>query len=324
MTSSMPTVDWLGFLEREYLGTFIPRGGSAIKFAVPLDAGGGGSPRAPLSSLARRLGFVVAEIDAADAKIQFPEQIFFRIASNIDWILTAEAVLNRFVSEGRDLPAPPGDSPFLTRLAEANQIDEEVLLTDFRPRIRHAIANRVFRQRGLSKDFRVAMTGLCNALLSGGADGDYAKDALLDWLTGRNTTVGAVRHYGIFTRIARNNARHHLQSLFHWLRFSGRPGGLVLLDVSRVSVSRNPRDELLFYTKNAVKDVYEVLRQFIDGIDRLEGCLMVVIAHPDFLDDDRGGRGMGSYEALMFRIVDEVRDRDLANPMASLVRLTGA
>lgn len=30
---------------------------------------------------------------------------------------------------------------------------------------------------------------------------------------------------------------------------------------------------------------------------------------------------MGGYEALMFRVIDEVHDRDLVNPMASLVRL---
>jgi len=68
-------------------------------------------------------------------------------------------------------------------------------------------------------------------------------------------------------------------------------------------------------------DHYELLREFIDGIDRLEGCLMVVLANTEFLDEDTAGKGFGIYQALMSRIIDEVRDQTLVNPMASLVRL---
>ena len=38
-----------------------------------------------------------------------------------------------------------------------------------------------------------------------------------------------------------------------------------------------------------------------------------------FLEDDN--RGIGAYEALKFRVFDEVRDKNLVNPMAALVRL---
>jgi hypothetical protein len=80
----------------------------------------------------------------------------------------------------------------------------------------------------------------------------------------------------------------------------------------------------LFYTKAAVMDSYEVLRQFIDDMDNLDGCLMVVAPSVDFLEIDMPTRGMGCYEALKFRVYDEIRDRDLVNPMASLVRLSGS
>ena len=99
---------------------------------------------------------------------------------------------------------------------------------------------------------------------------------------------------------------------------------MLTIDISRISVVRNPKDERLHYSKAGVLDAYELLRQFIDGTDRLENCLIVVVPHPDFLDEDILGRGIGAYEALKFRVYDEVRDRILVNPMASLVRLTGA
>ena len=89
-------------------------------------------------------------------------------------------------------------------------------------------------------------------------------------------------------------------------------------------MARNPKDGGLYYTKAAVLDAYEVLREYIDGTDRLVNCLIVVVADPEFLDDDPYGRGIGAYEALKFRVFDEVRDRTLANPMAALVRLAAA
>ena len=52
------------------------------------------------------------------------------------------------------------------------------------------------------------------------------------------------------------------------------------------------------------------------------GPSVVVAANPDFLDEDTRSRGFGSYEALMTRVMNDVRDRNQANPMASLVRLS--
>lgn len=56
------------------------------------------------------------------------------------------------------------------------------------------------------------------------------------------------------------------------------------------------------------------------GADELEGCLIVVLAGPEFLDDER--RGLDRYDAPRLRISDEVRDRHRQNPLASLVRLS--
>ena len=69
---------------------------------------------------------------------------------------------------------------------------------------------------------------------------------------------------------------------------------------------------------------YELLREFIDGVDRLTSTALVVVTNSDFLDDsgDRRSRGYGIYEALRTRVMDDVRDRNRVNPVASLVRLT--
>ncbi len=112
--------------------------------------------------------------------------------------------------------------------------------------------------------------------------------------------------------------------MLHWLRLAGYPGLLLVLDTARLTVPRNPKDGKTYYTKAAVLDAYEVLRQFIDATDRLHGCLIVVVPDVDFLEEEQTprSRGIGQYEALKFRVIDEIRDRRLTNPMASLIRLS--
>ena len=102
----------------------------------------------------------------------------------------------------------------------------------------------------------------------------------------------------------------------------GRAGVVLLLDLSRLTLPRNPQDGQLFYTKSAMFDAYEVLRQFIDATDRTTACLMIVLPHPDFLDLESSSRGIGAYDALKLRVYDEIRDERLVNPMGALVRLS--
>lgn len=113
-----------------------------------------------------------------------------------------------------------------------------------------------------------------------------------------------------------------LFSLAHWLRVNGKSGLVITFDISRYLISTRSKDPDagFFYSIPAVLDAYELLRQFIDGTDEMESCLVVVVAPKDFLIDDK--RGINRYDALKLRIWDEVRDKLRQNPLASLVRLT--
>jgi hypothetical protein len=126
---------------------------------------------------------------------------------------------------------------------------------------------------------------------------------------------------GIYQKIGRHLARDMFLSLAHWLRKTGKPGCMLVLDISRYTLERrhSAPDGLLFHSTAAVVDAYEVLRQFIDATDELEGCLIAVIVPTAFLTDDK--RGLSKYDALRLRIWDEVHDRQKANPLSALVRL---
>jgi hypothetical protein len=209
--------------------------------------------------------------------------------------------------------------PFCERVAEANGIEISIIKVN----LERALGQEVSSRRTLAKDFRIAMTQLCLAKLRGGADAPVIFEAITGWLTGRLLSVSVVKPYQIFNRITRTNARRQLESLIRWVAISGLPGTLVLLDLARLAVAKNPRDERPFYTTATLLDTFEVLREFIDSTDRLANCLVAVLPDATFLDETPSARGMVRYDALRLRITDEdVRTREVVNPMAALVRLS--
>ncbi len=317
MTFIGPT-GWLNFIDQEYLRAFVRQGGSAVKFAVPLDDAWRLEIFDGLTRMAGEAGYLVAKIDAAQTKVHMADEIFFRTAEQVPWQTLSRRFVAKLAADSGYVWAEDGDDPLYLRLAERNQVDPQMLLLD----LKKEIGNKVFRQRRLSRDFRVAMTHLCIAELSGGQDGATTVGILTDWLTGRNKAASAVKPYHIFRKINRATARFFFESMVRWLRVAAYPGLAVLLDAQRLMLARNPNDLGLFYSKAAVLDTYEVLRQYIDGADNLEGFFMVVVPDVTFLED--AGRGIGAYEALKFRVFDEIRDRNLVNPMASLARISNA
>ena len=318
MNLAMSTEDWLGFLRREYLETCIREGGASTKFCVPLTDLARETLYRGLRGHADSLGYVFAEVDSSETRANLVDHIFFRVAEQIEWdqlgrrVLAALCELNKF-----QLP-DCGEKPFYEAVAERNGMDSKAALI----LLRQKLTDHVFRRPALARDFRIAMFQICYAQLTGSPDGTVAVSVLSDWLTGRNKNISAVKPYNIFNRITRANARHFIESLFQWVRIAGYPGTIVQLDIHRVATSKNPKDDLLYYTSAALLDVYEVLREFIDATDRLSGSLLVVVPDESFLDEENTSRGIGRYEALKFRIYDEVRSRQQVNPMAALVRLS--
>ena len=318
MTASIEAEEWLGFTQREYLSAFIREGGAAVKFAVPLEEGLRGALIDGIAGIAERAGYLVVKINAAETKVHMADEIFFRAASQIPWRTLSQMTIARLAAESGYAWAKDGEEPLYLRLAAENGIDAQLLLLD----LKKAIGGKVLKRRNLSRDFLVAMTHLCIAELAGGQDGATTIGAVTDWLTGRNKAVSAVKPYQIFRKINRATARYVFESAVQWLRFAGYPGMVAIIDMRRTALARNPRDHSIFYSKAAVLDAYEVLRQFIDGTDKLEGCLIAVIPDIAFLEDEV--RGLSAYEALKFRVFDEIRDRNLVNPMASLARISAS
>ena len=182
MTSALQIQDWLGIIRGEYLCGFVKDGGSAVKFVVPSREDLGRLLELRLTEMASALGYVAVKVDAGETRVHMPQEIFFRIAEQIDWRTLARRVVLKLC---RDLPYrtdgidPAGAGSILEAISAANDVEESQIALD----LRRVLPGAVTRNRRMSRDFRVAMTHLCLTEMGGEGQNPEAMP-LLEWWTG--------------------------------------------------------------------------------------------------------------------------------------------
>ncbi len=316
---NMAATDWLAILQQEYLKNFIREGGGAIKVAVFPDPESLQHCQHALDGMASAETYVSAKADARFTKIHMVERLFHKVAKQIDWDDLAYCFVIRLLEEhGYQIPTNRKEFS-LREVAALNERKEPMLRRDVQTWLEKSIEG----DAGLCREFRMAMIRLCIAQFDAGDSDRVLANAVKEWLCGDLRLVSGVKKALIYQKVARHNARHMLTSLTRWLRLTGK-GGLVLsLDISRYFAKPNdiPADGSLAFTPSATMDLFELLRQFLDTADEIEGLLMVVLAPQAFLTDSR--RGVDRYEALKLRVWDDIRPKHRQNPLASLVRIQG-
>ena len=309
--------DYLSFLAGEYLADYVAHGGAAVKFVVPGDDGAAAAFTSGFASAAGDAGYTVVSVDAAEIRVHLLEQVFFEVARQVDWDgLAASAAIR--VAGAAGYPPPEGERPSLERQAVHHGVDSRELKRD----LDRALQAQVQRDYAMIAEFRTAMLRLCQAQLRTGQVSDAEHGAVIDWLRGDLRQISALRSALIFRRVGRHTARQLLFSLAHWLAMNDRAGLALVLDIRRLGFARRPSPEERnghYYTKTALLDAYEVLRQLVDNTDEMSHLVVAVVAAPAFLTDTV--RGLDAYQALKLRVFDEVRDAVRDNPLSSLVRL---
>jgi hypothetical protein len=318
MTLPIGVDAYLEFLSKEYLADFISQGGATVKFCVSSDPVVTYRFRTGLGEIAANGVFAYARLDAATTKVHQIDQVFFAVSRQLDWSgLAARFVRAAYDAVSFPVPDDPGELT-VAAAAARHDVDARELYRSVR---RHLEAG-ILGDHAMVHEFRLAMLRLCQAHLVAGDVDSAEREAVLEWLRGELRQISRMRSSLIYTRIARHNARHMLLSTSHWLARVGHRGLVLDIDITRLCVARRPPVEErqgIYYSKAAVIDSYEVLRQLVDATDDLEATLVAVSAPLEFVNDDI--RGLGSYSALQLRVADEVRDRRRANPFAGLVRL---
>jgi len=313
----MKADEYADFLAREYLAGYLPGGGAAVKVAVVGEDGAADRLEAALASAAARARALYAPISAESTRVHMVDQIFLAVSRTVNWEAVAAAHV-RAAYEEAAFPVAEGDDLTVTAVARRHDVDSRELYRS----VRRLLERALLGNPGVAPEMGRAMLRLAQAQLGGGDVDPAEHDAVLGWLRGELKSITALRPALIYTRVGRHNARAMLASTAVLLLASGFQGLVVQLDFGRLAEGRRPPAELrsgFYYSKAAVLDAYEVLRQFIDATDELRGVLVVAVVPPELMTDET--RGLPAYSALHLRIADEVRDRRRANPFAALVRL---
>ena len=313
----MSPQEWLKVLKTAYLQEFIHRGGSSVKFAVVEEAQDTKAVVAGVGVLAKEEGYVTIEADSRDTKVQLIDLLFQEMAKQIDWdTLAFECVHKLFQENNRQIP-DQREACTWSLLASVNNCDEATIQRD----VNSWLERSLYQDFEMSREFRLAIIQLCVSQLDPVGRQSKEVTAIQSWLRGELKQMSALKKLLIFQKVTRNNARDLIASLTHWVRTLGKPGVVLTIDISAFMAGKNTGStKSLNYTPSAVMDAYEMLRQFIDSSDDIEGFLLVVVTPKAFLTDER--LGLNRYEALKLRIWDDVRDKYRQNPFAPMVRLT--
>ena len=309
---------WLHVFQEEYLSRFIPAGGSCVKVIIGEPSLLQGSLHSGLAALAAKEQFRYFPLDAAKTKLHLIDKLFHAIASRIDWPAQAVRFLETQLREAGYRLDPIESRVELARTAAQNGLTEGALAKDLQALLKRHIIDDL----DMSIEFRYAALHLCLArIYRNGTPLSDLEAPIVSWLSGDLSSIVALRKASIFQRIGRHNGRHLLYSLATWMRKCNFAGMIVTLDISRYLevVKTIDRREGYYYTPANTSDLYEILRECVDDIDKAMGIVVLVLAPPAFLNDDR--RGINVYQALKMRIWDDVRVRGHENPVAPLVRL---
>lgn len=310
---------WLSVVRKEYLQDFISSGGAAVKFLVPSERLEHQELVGIVKEASEEDGYLFVSVDASTTKVHMIDKIFHAVSRQVPWDDLAYAFLrSSLVADNNSVPEDRNDFS-LEQLASLNNLPQSEM-----KRVVNLILTRsLLKDYSMAQEFRIAMKRLCEAHLDGRSPGASLPDSVKEWLCGELRLISALKSALIFQKITRHNGRYMLNSLTHWLHLAGKAGLVLTLDISRFLEPTRLPDGSIYYSRPAVMDGYEVLRQFIDSTDDLKFCLIIVLAPSSFLDPyERRGLHI-AYEALKMRIWDEVRDRERPNPLSSLVRLSG-
>ena len=309
---------WLGVLDKYYLSDFISSGGAAFKLLLTRTDEETAFSLRGIRELTARLGYLYAEVSAAETRVDKIDQIFFAIARQMDWdALMAEDGMEFLRS--RDYRLPEGAILSDTEaIAHFNGCTQEDLSAD----LRRATTQEIFQDRDMCKEFRTAIAQVRVAQFFPGNITPSDAETICGWLRGDKVGLSALRGLRIYSKIGRHNARHMLRALAHWLAKSSGTGLVVGLDLSALLPIR-PRGagaELttLYYSRSAFLDVCEVLREFIDDTDEITHCLICAVAPSEMETGEQ--RSIERYAALKNRLINEVHDRERPNLLAAMVR----
>ncbi|MBE3584405.1 MAG: DUF2791 family P-loop domain-containing protein [Limnochordaceae bacterium] len=312
-------VGQMQFLEDRYLGPngFLPAGGSKVKFVTGRPGSGKSAFLAELGRRARTLGYQVSYVDARTAELGAVDDLYRAIVQPVDLHPVLDRLCRRVIVEQGADPAAlssgansPGRTTFVEWSVQQGRPVEIV-----RREVKMQLERLIFKDPHLDRVFSLAVLQLAAAQMGALELSPEDRVTLDRWFRGVKLDARERRTVHLRLNVDRSNARLILRSWLHLLRLVGIPGHVVTVDNFDVVLNADPAaaGSRRRFTRARREDIYEVLRQFIDEIDQVEGLLLVLSGRDDLFNDSVAG--LRSYPALWMRVQNEV----LADPTSGQV-----
>lgn len=289
------------FLTKHYLESYIPEGGSKIKFVTGHRGSGKTQLLQLLETAAEERGFLTVSLTADEVWLHDFREIYLAILKRMDLRAILHGCADGIVREmGIDPETIPKNKTLIDVLAERNEADPLS-----KGSIRTALRQR-FTQNPLMDNCFAA----CCALLVGDILGHPVleaseRDMIIAFLYGdKSVKASQMRAVGISpSKVTKVNARFLLRSLAELVHMSGCAGMMITIDDMERLMNRST-GEILHYTKGKREDAYESIRQLIDDIDSMHYLLFVLGFDRELIDNE--SYGLKSYQALWMRIQNEI------------------
>lgn len=302
---------------------FLCAKGSIIKFCIVESDGDHQELSRQLTSFCRehKLNFLSADSNAGD--VSRPEMVVRQIAGQV----STEQYIDSFARQVWNEAGFPNPelAPF-DRVAKINGL-EKAVLAPLVPRTMQQLlptSSEYGHVPAFNRDFRNALLRIAGEILQEGQSSPMRRQLIAgfeSWLAGV-APAHILKMLGIQWKLKRTNATQLLRSILALPVLIGVNGSVLHLDFRTIT---NP--ELLAfqpqirYTRRTRTTVFQWLRELIDQTHMFDSTMMIVEVGPSFLDQSATGSGIGSYDALKFRVLDDV-STEHDNPSSVITRLS--
>jgi hypothetical protein len=305
---------WLDFFKKYQLDYFIANGGSKVKVLVGSE--GTGKTHLIRSVLydAQQVNYTTVYLSAYEYKLNSLVEFYQEVVEQID----LEKLIRDIccvVAEtfGFDQNQYDGSEVFIPKLRDEYP-NSQIAEKELRKRVAKIAKKCDFNPSFQSFIYQITYSRMVSNSLD---NIELSKK----WLSGTNEVSQAekkaYKSLLLFDKLQKFNARDWINSLIQLLKLSGKKGLIVAIDDLDVLTQRHTDSGKFFYSKNAVADVYEIIRQLIDDTETLEYCLFILGGRRSIIEDyDRGFR---SYDALWIRLQTGLVGSEKFNSLADLI-----
>jgi hypothetical protein len=306
---------------------FVKAGGSLVRFPIAENDKAHRSLVSALRSAKEQNQLAFFTVPSHACEIHRPDKVLSELASRWNTESYATAVIRNVWKE---LRYDASESILLSDASRATGQDPNPMFSRFNRNLRDLLGRGLNNQGSqlnsirFNRDFANGAIASMISLI----EGDDTELKIFEaWLRGERLTAADRRSIGIMWPVKRDNATSILRSMLAFSALAGWTGSILHFDI-RFVTDHAKYDEINSpntYTKQKRIALYQWLREIIDQTQHFSKTVIVVETGPTFIDQSQFGIGIGIYDALKNRIVDDVslNDSAVANPCAIVVPISG-